>query len=63
MVTIQHTLSFQQDWLLRTIKMTLEEAIQHCEDVANENCGECANDHIQLALWLRELKERREAIK
>lgn len=53
--------------------MTLEEAIKHCEEVAEKydtelnliNCGisnescddciECANEHRQLAEWLREL--------
>lgn len=70
--------------------MTLDEAIKHCEEVAEENdlaagmykilaennhntyekltaetnssrCAECAEEHRQLAEWLRELKERREA--
>ena len=61
--------------------MTLDEAIKHCLEQAEENdncadkceavygedngiieaCRECANDHRQLAEWLRELKERREA--
>lgn len=38
--------------------MTLDEAIKHCEEVAN-SCDntECAIDHKQLAEWLRELKE------
>lgn len=40
--------------------MTLEEAIEHCEEVAKITCGECANEHLQLAEWLRELKQRRE---
>lgn len=59
--------------------MTLEEAIEHAEKVAEENekislytpvefipadvpieqCQKCADDHRQLAAWLRELKERR----
>lgn len=61
--------------------MTLEEAIIHCEEVAEENeskanrieqlhltgnaegCRECANEHRQLAEWLRELKSYREAEK
>lgn len=54
--------------------MTLDEAIKHCEEVvakyekqaffsmSNEgkkyNC-KCAEEHKQLAEWLRELKERR----
>ena len=61
--------------------MTLDEAIRHCLEQAEENdncadkceavygedngiieaCRECANDHRQLAEWLKELKERREA--
>ena len=61
--------------------MTLDEAIKHCEEKAEEkkkeadyldapygmdtsertSCLECANDHLQLAQWLKELKARREA--
>lgn len=53
--------------------MTLDEAIQHCEEVAKENrelfekigtshydednCLECAKAHEQLAEWLKELKQ------
>lgn len=56
--------------------MTLEEAIQHAEEVMVENlektkgrnasdpiainCFECADEHRQLAEWLRELKRLRE---
>lgn len=45
--------------------MTLEEAIKHCEDVADYDCftdeqRKCSEEHRQLADWLRELKERRE---
>lgn len=43
--------------------MTLNEAILHCEEVANDKTGcaeDCANEHRQLAEWLKELKERRE---
>lgn len=51
--------------------MTLDEAIKHCEEVANDKadlactlwdskekarCEECANEHKQLAEWLKELK-------
>ena len=40
--------------------MTIDEAIQHCEDKAHElGCTECAQEHYQLAGWLRELKFRR----
>ncbi len=44
--------------------MELEEAIQHCyENAEKEKCNGhilCSNEHIQLAHWLEELKERRE---
>lgn len=59
--------------------MTLEEAIKHCEEKANENnakakkiarekkpfleyasCKQCAEEHEQLAEWLKELKTLRE---
>lgn len=42
--------------------MTLNEAINHCREVA-ENCDnkQCATDHLQLAGWLQELKELRNA--
>ena len=39
--------------------MTLEEAIMHCEDVANDKCGcaeDCVSEHRQLADWLKELQ-------
>ena len=40
--------------------MTIDEAIQHCEDKARElGCTECAQEHYQLAGWLRALKFRR----
>ena len=42
---------------------TLDEAIQHCEEIANkqfsEGCSECGNEHLILAGWLRELKAYR----
>ena len=45
--------------------MTLDEAIKHCEEVAEQNeeqsCKECANEHRQLAEWLRELEAYRKA--
>lgn len=59
--------------------MTLDEAIQHCKDVAKESkeaaltyarenayetsisCKACGQEHEQLAEWLTELKQRREA--
>lgn len=40
--------------------MELDEAIIHAETVAKGQCGPCAEDHAQLAAWLKELKERRE---
>jgi hypothetical protein len=43
--------------------MTLEEAIIHCEDVANDRagcCEDCAEEHRQLAEWLKELRAFRE---
>ena len=56
--------------------MTLEEAIAHCEEKAkeirkaneemptdcklSEDLCECANEHEQLAEWLKELKAWRE---
>ena len=53
--------------------MTLDEAIRHCEEVAEEkeqeakeahvlsgmDCMECAEEHRQLAEWLKELKTYR----
>lgn len=35
--------------------MTLDEAIEHAELCAKEACGECAEEHEQLAEWLMEL--------
>lgn len=40
--------------------LTLDEAIEHTEEKAKENCGECSENHKQLALWLNELKYYRE---
>jgi len=52
--------------------MTLDEAIKHAEEVAEQNewfdknclesmqCRECAKEHQQLAEWLKELKQLRE---
>lgn len=56
--------------------MTLEQAIKHCEEKAEElrkkaefaeegnyrkeDCFECAREHEQLAEWLKELKVRRD---
>ena len=42
--------------------MTIDEAIRHAEDNARElGCMEYAQEHRQLAGWLRELKFRRKA--
>ena len=40
--------------------MTLEEAIKHCEEVAEQlgNCP-CAAEHRQLVEWLKELQAYR----
>lgn len=44
--------------------MTLDEAIKHARDKANEqkchSCKKCAEEHEQLASWLGELKAYRE---
>jgi len=60
--------------------MTLDEAIEHMEEVADEKkkeacnlydaknyeesreCIGCAEDHRQLATWLKELKDARETL-
>lgn len=59
---------------------SIDEAIKHCEEVAEANekmieydlaytdeqkeeCRECAEEHRQLAEWLKELKAYREARK
>jgi len=36
--------------------MTLEEAIKHAEEVANNKCNECGQEHRQLAEWLKDYK-------
>lgn len=46
-------------------RMTLDEAIKHCEEVADYDCYnekqlKCAEEHWQLAEWLRELKAYKE---
>ena len=58
--------------------LTLDEAIKHCEKVADDQdwlassyddgsmgkklCNECASEHRQLADWLRELKAYRKIL-
>jgi len=40
--------------------MTLDEAIQHCKEKAEQHpCDECGRDHEQLGKWLEELREYR----
>ena len=42
------------------MSLSIDEAIRHAEDKARElGCTECAQEHWQLAAWLRELKFRR----
>jgi len=41
-----------------SIPITLDEAINHCDEKSREISG-CAKDHQQLAAWLKELKELR----
>ena len=44
------------------MSLSIDEAIWHAEDKARElGCTECAQEHRQLAAWLRELKFRRKA--
>lgn len=43
--------------------MKLEEAINHCKEVAKSKCDSCGAEHEQLAEWLIELKEHRESDK
>ena len=44
--------------------MTIDSAIAHSEEVAaTAKCKECAEEHRQLAEWLKELKEKRQMIK
>ena len=44
--------------------MTLDEAIDHCEEVAQEcENAECGMEHEQLAEWLKELRAFREVLK
>lgn len=37
--------------------MTLDEAIEHCQNKCESLCGQCAEDREQLAIWLKEYKE------
>lgn len=40
--------------------MSLDVAIEHCDEVANKRCDSCGAEHKQLGKWLRELREYRE---
>ena len=45
--------------------MTIEQAIKHAREVAEERkdlCEDCRNEHLQLALWLEELKSYKDKI-
>jgi len=42
------------------IERNIDDAIEHCEEVASQHCGDkCGDEHKQLAAWLRELKSLR----
>lgn len=45
---------------------SLEEAIQHCEEVAYKQflngCSECGDEHLTLAKWLKELNRFKEYV-
>lgn len=52
--------------------ISLDEAIKHCEEVAEEHtkynfyggyesCDDCGKEHRQLAEWLKELKDYKDA--
>ena len=44
------------------MSLSIDEAIRHAEEKAQElGCTECAQEHWQLASWLRELKFRGKA--
>lgn len=40
--------------------MTLKEAIEHAEDVAQSNNCSCNEEHAQLAEWLKQLEDQLE---
>ena len=42
--------------------MTIDEAIEHAEWCADHSCGECADEHRQLAEWLKELRQWKELV-
>ena len=44
------------------MSLSIDEAFRHCEEKAREmGCTECAQEHWQLAAWLREMEFRRKA--
>ena len=45
--------------VLETEPLTLDEAVLHAEEMAEQCEGECASDHQQLAAWLTELRQLR----
>lgn len=47
------------DHLRGATQMTLDEAIEHAEEVAGCTGAQCGVEHAQLAAWLRELRDRR----
>lgn len=51
---------------IKNIMMTLNEAINHCEEVAlscDKSNRECALEHVQLMQWLKELRVLRQLVK
>ena len=40
-------------------RLTIDEAIEHCNE--KTDCSECGQQHAQLAEWLEELKQYRDA--
>jgi hypothetical protein len=53
--------NYEPESVKGAVVLTLDEAIKHCEEKANELGGcDCGNEHLQLAQWLKELKELKE---
>ena len=40
--------------------MTIDDAIKHCYEIAETSNCKCAEEHLQLAHWLEELKKYKE---
>ena len=53
----------KEGWQKAFIGLTPEQEAEYLKERQKEydNCLECASEHEQLALWLEELKARREA--